>query len=85
MSEQNTIPSIEAHATMAAAWMWSAVERWVEEGWENFAPDIGQYDFEAITDLMYAMLPTDPKRDKVEAAYQRFADRADREMNDEVV
>lgn len=83
MSESNTIPPVHAYSTMAAAWMWSAVETWVEDGWENYAPDIGENDFEDITNLMFAMLPASPHRHRVEAAYRRFTDRADKEVDDE--
>ena len=75
-------PSVYAYATMAAAYLWSAYEAWVETAWEYHGPDIGQYDFDRIVDLMGKMLPTDPKRDSFEKAYELFAARA-KEDDDE--
>ena len=63
---------------MAAAFLWTAYEGWCEwEPWEANGPDIGQYDFDRIVALMGAMLPTDPKRKKRVAAYERFTARAE--------
>ena len=70
-------PTIEDYATMAAAFLWAAYEGWCEwEPWDTNGPDIGQYDFDRIIALMGAMLPTDPKKEKITAAYDRFAARA---------
>jgi len=61
------------YVTLAIAWLNSAAERFIEDGWEN-NPDIGEHDFERICDLMVRMVPRQASREQVEAAYQRFAD-----------
>lgn len=72
---RTTDMNVADYATLAAAWTYAAVERFTEDGWEANG-DIGQYDYERICELMLAMVPQQPDRDTIEAAYRRFAEAA---------
>ena len=56
-------------ATMAAAWLWSATERFIENMYTDPEPEAM---VDAISDVMLVMLPADPKLDAVADAHERL-------------
>jgi len=63
------------YITVAAGWIETAVTRFAEDSlWESY-PDIGEHDLARIERIMFGLIPR-YERDKFEAAYERFADRA---------
>lgn len=66
----------KAIAILARSALWTAYEIWVEEGWANAMPDIGEYDFERVVKKMEALLPKDPFS-QIEKAYTQLSENAD--------
>ena len=71
-----------AKRILARTWIESAVIRFTEdEGWENY-PDIGQYDYEDIENLMGLMVEVSYPKELVEEAYGLLMERAERNEDD---
>lgn len=74
-------PTPEDYVTIAAGWIHSACEKYIEDAWE-WNPEIGQYDMDRIIFVMTAMLPTNTLGEKFNKAYARF-EAAAKECNNE--
>lgn len=72
MSEQD--PAINTIARWA---LHDAFEEWIDEGWGNHLPEVGEYDYNRITDRMTELLPLSVTPDEFEIAHEVLADRAE--------
>ena len=63
--------------TILARWgLYHAVERFMEDTWEGYYPDIGEYDVQAIEERMFQLLPSDDGIDEFTDAYELLASKA---------
>ncbi len=67
----------QAVDTLARAALWNAYEDWLEDAWEKYFPEIGQYDYDRIVACMEAQLPPDVSSAEFGVAYKVIADRAE--------
>ncbi len=70
-------PVQKAIDTFARWAIWSAYADWIEDGWEKYFPQVGQYDFDLIVEHMETLLPNDATIDEWRTANKVFVDRAE--------
>jgi hypothetical protein len=69
--------AVDRALDVSAKWsLYLAVEAWMEEAWEIYFPDVGEYDFDRVCERMMKLMPPDVTVDERNNAYRVLSERA---------